>query len=84
MKFLGIAATLLTISTCDAFAPSFNGVGRTQALNAKSLEGWKVNGKVKPVNNFILIKKSDDEEQTETGILLANAVRPHRSHFNSF
>lgn len=75
MKFLGISLSLLSIAGCSAFAPSNMGVSRTPALNAKTLEGWKVNGLVKPANNFILIKKTEDESETESGILLSNQVR---------
>jgi hypothetical protein len=84
MKFLTIATTLLAASSCSAFAPSVNGVSRTQALNAKTLEGWKIDGTVKPVNNFILIQKTEDEKQTDTGILLSNKVRLFNSYFTVY
>ena len=74
MKLFGITLSLV-ITSASAFAPSIEGVSRTQALHAKTLEGWKIDGNVKPVNNFILIKKAKDADKTETGILLSDTVR---------
>ena len=77
MKLFGIA--LLLASSCDAFAPSANRVSRTLPLHAKTLEGWKIEGMLKPANNFILIRKAEDESETKEGILLAEKVRTYLS-----
>jgi hypothetical protein len=87
MKLIEISAFALLFSRCEAFAPLRNACHiannkcsthsrRTnQSLKAQTLEGWKIDGKIKPVNNFILIKKAEDQKQTETGILLSKTVR---------
>mmetsp|Transcript_13111 Transcript_13111/g.24641 ORF Transcript_13111/g.24641 Transcript_13111/m.24641 type:complete len:249 (-) Transcript_13111:50-796(-) len=82
MKVFGFATSLLALSTCEAFSPFYNGVHpltttrmTNQVLKAETLEGWKIDGKIKPVNNFILIKKAEDQKQTETGILLSKTAK---------
>ena len=75
MNLFATVASFLVVSNCDAFAPSSNGVSRTRALNAETLEGWKIDGKIKPVNNFVLVKKAEDASETDSGILLSNTVR---------
>jgi chaperonin GroES len=73
MKFLGITVSLLAASGSQAFAPSNSKVSRTQ-LNAETLEGWKVNGNIKPVNNFILIKKAEVQKESESGIVFSKSA----------
>jgi len=75
MKFLGITLSLLTASSCNAFAPTIIGVSRAQALNAETLEGWKIDGKIKPVNNFILIRKKENAVETDSGILISDKAQ---------
>ena len=41
---------------------------------AATLEGWLVNGNVKPVNNFVLVQVADIQEKTDSGILLSKTV----------
>jgi len=65
------------------------------ALFATVLEGRKIKGDVKPLNNFLLVKKAEAVEQTEGGILLTGkakivktegtvvAVGPGRTHQDS-
>ncbi len=68
-------ATSLVLS--DAFAPQNNvNTQRTtqHTLQAETLEGWKIDGIVKPVNNFILIEKEKEQSASEGGILLSNSV----------
>lgn len=79
----GIATSLLAFSICEAFSPLYNNGVRPaisqrttySILKAETLEGWKIDGKIKPVNNFILIKKAEDQKQTETGILLSKTAK---------
>jgi len=73
MKLLGITVALLAASGSQAFAPSSSKVSRTQ-LNAETLEGWKVNGNIKPVNNFILIKKAEVQKESESGIVFSKSA----------
>jgi hypothetical protein len=87
MKLFLFATSLVAVSICEAFSPLYNGVHPTaaatttirrtthQILKAETLEGWKIDGRIIPVNNFILIKKAEDQKQTETGILLSKTVR---------
>ena len=44
-------------------------------LFAESLEGWKIDGILKPVNNFILVEKAKEQSESDGGILLSNSVR---------
>lgn len=78
MKTFAIALTSITsayLSTCDAFTPQNNiNTRRTQALHAETLEGWKIDGILKPVNNFILIQKAQEQSESDGGILLSNSV----------
>ncbi len=67
--------TLFMASSCQAFAPSTTAARRTQPLHAETLEGWKIDGMIKPVNNFILIKKAKVEKETQSGIILTKGVR---------
>jgi len=87
IALLAASTSTLNCSTCSAFAPSArqqykigtNNVNkrRTAAppLNAKTLEGWKIDGIVKPVNNFILIQKEKEQSQSDGGILLSNSAK---------
>lgn len=80
MKLFVIATSLLFFSVCEAFSPSYSTPLKAsrktnQILKAQTLEGWKVDGKIKPVNNFILIKKAEDQKQTEAGILLSKTAK---------
>lgn len=86
MKLTEIVALFYLIGawSCNAFAPSINQVGdniktrTTQTgplnVNAKLLEGWKVDGVVNPLNNFILVKAIEDADQTESGILVTTKI----------
>ena len=83
MKLIGIALAIITSSSnCNAFAPhQFSGINtsssnnrRSQPLHAEELDGWKIDGLVKPVNNFILIEKEVDATESEGGILLSQSV----------
>lgn len=45
------------------------------SLFAVTLEGRKIKGEVKPLNNFLLVKKAKAQEQTEGGILLTGKAK---------
>ena len=47
----------------------------TTALQATTLDGRKIKGEVKPLNNFMLLKCADAEDQTEGGILLTGKAK---------
>lgn len=44
-------------------------------LHAETLEGWKIDGIIKPVNNFILISKAEEQAESDGGILLSNSAK---------
>lgn len=71
-------ATLLSSSSCHAFTPNHNAVPTsttpTTSLYAQSLEGWKIDGLIKPVNNFILIEKAEEQTKSDSGILFSKSV----------
>lgn len=45
------------------------------SLFAATLDGWKIGGEIKPVNNFVLVKTAGVAEQTAGGILLAGSAK---------
>eukprot|EP00977_Amphora_coffeiformis_P027732 scaffold34638_cov161-Amphora_coffeaeformis.AAC.3 len=47
----------------------------TTALAAATLDGRKIAGEVKPLNNFLLLKCADVEDQTDGGILLTGKAK---------
>ena len=65
------------------------------ACHAMKLDGRKVEGELKPLNNFLLVKKAQAQDKTEGGILLTGkakiqktegtvrAVGPGRTHADS-
>jgi len=67
---------LLGAWSCSAFGPpSLFATSRASQLvaplNAESLlEGWKVDGVLKPLNNFILVEIATSDGKTDTGILI--------------
>lgn len=75
MKLIKISIAIISGSSglCQAFAPKSTNV-RSSVLHAESLEGWKIDGLIKPVNNFILIEKAKEQSQSESGILLSKSV----------
>jgi chaperonin GroES len=82
MKLIGIAlATVISssLSSCSAFAPQYTQQQRTTstntALQAELLEGWKIDGVIKPVNNFILVQKAKEKSESDGGILLSNSAK---------
>jgi len=78
MKFAHIAlCSIIGFCGCAAFGPSPQQciVPRTPLiLNAKTLEGWKIDGVVKPSNNFVLVQSADLQGETDTGILLTTKI----------
>lgn len=74
MKFLGIAAFSLILEPSTAFAPFISKRTQISQLKATNVEGWKIDGTIKPTNNFILVKKTVDQKETESGILLSKTV----------
>jgi len=76
MVLLYAILSALIVSTSNAFTPSNFGYRTPQIkLHAKTLEGWKIQGNIKPTNNFILIKLADVQEVTDTGILLSESAK---------
>ena len=73
-----------TFHSCDAFVINNHNhhnnhihnskVVVTTTLYAESIEGWKINGIIKPVNNFILIEKEKEQSESDGGILLSKSV----------
>jgi hypothetical protein len=76
MKTLVILLLLYTVnlSLVDAFTPLKQYSSKSWSLHAETLEGWKINGAVKPLNNFILIKLDAFQEKSESGILFSKTV----------
>lgn len=66
---------LLTWTSAAAFSPLATNcyIGRhpTFVLKADTLEGWKVQGDLRPVNDYILVKVADVQNKTDGGVLLS-------------
>lgn len=85
MNVIGISIAIVvsgSSSFCHAFglAPqSAKITSRTLTLTplhaVKTLEGWKIDGAIKPVNNFILIERAKEEEQSDGGILFSKSAK---------
>lgn len=94
---LGISLLSLASQSALGFTcvPSRTDAASSTGLYASTLEGRKIKGDVKPLNNFLLVKKAQAQEQTEGGILLTGkakivktegtvvAVGPGRTHQDS-
>lgn len=71
-------AALLLVSRSQAFAPPYNSKQsfRTSSLSAENLlEGRKIGGEVKPINDFVLVKTLGEQESTDAGILLTGSAK---------
>jgi len=90
------ATRIATFAATDRSPSSAQYRRRQQALHAATtLEGRKIDGEVTPLNNFVLVKKAEAQDQTEGGILLTGkakiqktegtvvAVGPGRTHQDS-
>jgi len=71
--------TLMLLSGAHSFSPSQRPSFRTRSssslLYEHVLEGRKVLGEIKPVNNFILVKTVGFKEATDDGIFLAGSSK---------
>lgn len=79
MKLLSSSIALFYLTQQgNAFAPSIttpqSSLSST-SLYASTLEGWKIDGVLKPTNNFILVKTAGIQDKTEGGILLAKGAK---------
>ena len=64
------------VAGVGAFIPTHS-MGRTpSSLMAATIEGRKINegGALKPINNYVLVKVNEIQDQTESGILLTGSV----------
>jgi chaperonin GroES len=100
MKFLTAAFSLIAVGAVTGFSISssrptaFSGRSVSE-MGATTLDGRKILGDVKPLNNFVLVRIADAKEKTEGGILLTgkakikktegivSAVGPGRTHQDS-
>ncbi len=75
MNLTTILSIATLLSSCHAFTPNHNVLSTsTTSLYAQSLEGWKIDGLIKPVNNFILIEKAEEQTKSDSGILFSKSV----------
>ena len=68
-------------SFVSAFSPHRPPSVKGWPLYAETLEGWKIKGEVKPLNNFILVKLDSLQEKSDSGILFSKTVRPNQYAF---
>jgi len=64
----------------SGFSPlsAINNIGFSiprSVLNAKSIEGWNLRGEIQPLNNFILVKVKETQDQTDGGIILPEKLK---------
>jgi len=101
--FRGTVLLLALTSSAHGFTPLASPATRVERRSESTpvtrlfatLEGRKIKGDVTPLNNFLLVKKAEAQEQTEGGILLTGkakivktqgeviAVGPGRTHPDS-
>lgn len=76
MKFTTHFAALVILNEVQSFTPSqsipWSG---TTHLFGSVLEGRKIGGEVKPVNNFVLVKTLGKKAATDDGILLTGSAK---------
>jgi chaperonin GroES len=89
MKLIRIVIALAALSSpCAAFAsvdrwskatfaynPLLPQRPQKQQLSAVKLEGRTIQGEVKPLNNFVLVKVAEAQEKTDGGILLTGKAK---------
>ena len=78
MKFTTHFAALVILSEVQSFTLSQPGSrirSETTRLFGGVLEGRKIGGEVKPVNNFVLVKIVGDKTATDDGILLTGSAK---------
>ena len=95
MKASTLLLLLLPSATAFAPVPTPHSRSSTTLPAATTLDGRKIKGDVKPLNNFLLVQKVEAQEQTDGGILLTGkakvvktegtvmAVGPGRTHADS-
>jgi len=75
LKVVSTLFGFLALDGCDSFSlkePTFT---RSLTKCGATLEGRKTVGDLKPTNNFILVKKANVQEQTDSGILLTGSAK---------
>lgn len=75
MKLLSAIYFCLALGGTKSFAPQRLVTRESTALFSATLDGRKINGEVKPLNNFLLVKISGLKEQTAGGILLTGKAK---------
>jgi chaperonin GroES len=76
MKFTTHFAVLVILSEVQSFTPPQPTPRRaTTPLFGSVLEGRKIGGEVKPVNNFVLVKTLGTKAATDDGILLTGSAK---------
>lgn len=77
-SIVGLFIGATNFDQANGFAPTPRRTTRTiehQHNMAATLEGWLVNGNVKPVNNFVLVQVAEIQEKTDGGILLSKTAK---------
>ena len=72
---MAIAATLLLVLDSALAFTSTTAFGRRSTQCNVKLDGRTIEGEVKPLNNFILVKIAEAQEQTAGGIVLAGKAK---------
>lgn len=81
MKIAGSLLCMLSMSSASAFvSQSTTTTGNKQSspslLSAtNTLDGRKIEGDIKPLNNFLLLKVAEAQDQTDGGILLTGKAK---------
>lgn len=75
MKFVASLLLGLLVESVVGFTARPPFARRSTHLCAATLDGQKIQGEVKPLNNFVLIKIAEAVEQTDGGILLTGKAK---------
>mmetsp|Transcript_22305 Transcript_22305/g.32926 ORF Transcript_22305/g.32926 Transcript_22305/m.32926 type:complete len:243 (+) Transcript_22305:52-780(+) len=80
MKVKSTLVTLALFSTAEAFAPTTRADLQVPTkLYQNVLDGRKIGGEIKPINDFILVKIVGEKEASDGGILLAGSAKVEKT-----
>jgi len=81
MKFIGSFSCLaVLLQPVQSFAPLIGTTARERtSLQATKLDGRTIQGEIAPLNNFLLVKIADVQDQTEGGIILTGKAKQKKT-----
>jgi len=75
MRTITSYLSVILLLQTKAFTTKFPNQSGWLALHAETLEGRSIEGELKPVNNFVLVKVAKEQEEIAGGIVLAKSAQ---------